>query len=142
MSSLFLVRENFSVLSDALASGKWVVACLCAGWCDVCKQYRAGFDALALQYPEHQFVWIDIEDQSDLIGELDVENFPTILMQRGDTVAFYGTMMPEPRQVARLLEAQLERSDEELSLEADSNSQRQQWQTECNLRLRLNELNS
>ena len=142
MSSLFLVRENFSVLSDALASGKWVVACLCAGWCDVCKQYRAGFDALALQYPEHQFVWIDIEDQSDLIGELDVENFPTILMQRGDTVAFYGTMMPEPRQVARLLEAQLERSDEELSLEADSNSQRQQWQTECNLRLRLDEFNS
>jgi thiol-disulfide isomerase/thioredoxin len=142
MSSLFLVRENFSVLSDALASGKWVVACLCAGWCDVCKQYRAGFDALALQYPEHQFVWIDIEDQSDLIGDLDVENFPTILMQRGDTVAFYGTMMPEPRQVARLLEAQLERSDEELSFEADSNSQRQQWQTECNLRLRLDELNS
>jgi thiol-disulfide isomerase/thioredoxin len=142
MSSLFLVRENFSVLSDALASGKWVVACLCAGWCDVCKQYRAGFDALALQYPEHQFVWIDIEDQSDLIGDLDVENFPTILMQRGDTVAFYGTMMPEPRQVARLLEAQLERSDEELSLEADSNSQRQQWQTECNLRLRLDELSS
>ena len=142
MSSLFLVRENFSVLSDALASGKWVVACLCAGWCDVCKQYRAGFDALALQYPEHQFVWIDIEDQSDLIGDLDVENFPTILMQRGDTVAFYGTMMPEPRQVARLLEAQLERSDEELSLEANSNSQRQQWQTECNLRLRLDELNS
>jgi thiol-disulfide isomerase/thioredoxin len=142
MSSLFLVRENFSVLSEALASGKWVVACLCAGWCDVCKQYRAGFDALALQYPEHQFVWIDIEDQSDLIGDLDVENFPTILMQRGDTVAFYGTMMPEPRQVARLLEAQLERSDEELSLEADSNSQRQQWQTECNLRLRLDEFNS
>jgi thiol-disulfide isomerase/thioredoxin len=142
MSSLFLVRENFSVLSDALASGKWVVACLCAGWCDVCKQYRAGFDALALQYPEHQFVWIDIEDQSDLIGDLDVENFPTILMQRGDTVAFYGTMMPEPRQVARLLEAQLERSDEELSREADSNSQRQQWQTECNLRLRLDEFNS
>ena len=108
MSSLFLVRENFSVLSEALASGKWVIACLCAGWCDVCKQYRAGFDALAPQYPEHQFVWIEIEDQSDLIGDLDVENVPTILMQRGDTVAFYGTMMPEPRQVARLLEAQLE----------------------------------
>ena len=142
MSSLFLVRENFSVLSEALASGKWVVACLCAGWCDVCKHYRAGFDALAPHYPEHQFVWIDIEDQSDLIGDLDVENFPTILMQRGDTVAFYGTMMPEPKQVARLLEAQLERSDEELSREADSNSQRQQWQIECNLRLRLDEFNS
>ena len=142
MSSLFLVRENFSVLSEALASGKWVVACLCAGWCDVCKQYRSGFDALATQYPQHQFVWIDIEDQSDLIGDLDVENFPTILMQRGDTVAFYGTMMPEPRQVARLLEAQLERSEEELSREASSSPQRHQWQTECNLRLRLDEFSS
>ena len=142
MSSLFLIRENFSVLSEALASGQWVIACLCAGWCDVCKRYRAGFDALAPQYPEHQFVWIDIEDQSDLVGDLDVENFPTILLQRGDTVAFYGTMMPEPRQVARLLEAQLERSDEELRREAQSNPQRQQWQSECNLRLRLDELNS
>ena len=141
MSSLFLIRENFSVLSEALASGQWVIACLCAGWCDVCKQYRAGFDALAPQYPEHQFVWIDIEDQSDLVGDLDVENFPTILLQRGDTVAFYGTMMPEPRQVGRLLEAQLERSDEELRREAQSNPQRQQWQSECNLRLRLDELN-
>ncbi len=142
MSSLFLVRDNFSLLSDALASGKWVIACLCAGWCDVCKQYRAGFDALAAEYPDHQFVWIDIEDQSDLVGDLDVENFPTILMQRGDTVAFYGTMMPEPRQVARLLEAQLERTDEELRLEASSNAQRLQWQTDCNLRALLNDASS
>jgi len=142
MSSLFLVRDNFSLLSDALASGKWVIACLCAGWCDVCKQYRAGFDALAAEYPDHQFVWIDIEDQSDLVGDLDVENFPTILMQRGDTVAFYGTMMPEPRQVARLLEAQLERTDEELRLEASSNAQRLQWQTDCNLRALLNDAGS
>lgn len=137
MPSLFLVRDNFSVLSEALASGQWIIACLCAGWCDVCKQYRAGFDALAAEYPDHQFVWIDIEDQSDLLGDMDVENFPTILMQRGDTVAFYGTMMPEPRQVARLLEAQLDRSDEELRREASSNPQRLQWQSECNLRALL-----
>lgn len=76
MSSLFLTPDTFPQLSAALASGQWVVACLCAGWCDVCKQYRAGFDALAEQYPEQQFVWIDIEDQSDLVGDLDVENFP------------------------------------------------------------------
>ena len=139
MASLFLVRENFSVLSEALASGRWVIACLCAGWCDVCKQYRTGFDALAAEYPDHQFVWIDIEDQADLLGDIDVDNFPTILMQRGDTVAFYGTMLPEPRQVGRLLEAQLVRSDEELRSEARSNPQRLKWQNECNLRALLDE---
>lgn len=140
MPSLFLVPDAFPQLSAALDAGKWVVACLCAGWCDVCKQYRPGFEALAAEFPDQQFVWIDIEDQADLVGDLDVENFPTVLMQRGDTVAFYGTMLPEPRQVARLLEAQLERSDEELRREAAGTPERQQWQRECNLRAKLAEL--
>jgi thiol-disulfide isomerase/thioredoxin len=139
MSSLFLVPDNFPQLASALNSGRWVIACLCAGWCDVCKQYRAGFDALAEQFPDQQFVWIDIEDQSDVVGDLDVENFPTILLQKKDIVAFYGTMMPEPRQVARLLEAQLERSEEELRREAASTPERQKWQQECNLAMRLEE---
>ena len=142
MSSLFLTPANFPQLAAALASDKWVVACLCAGWCDVCKQYRAGFDAMADQHPDQLFIWIDIEDQADLVGDLDVENFPTILMQRGDVVAFYGTMLPEPRQVARLLQAQLERPEAELIREAGSTPERQQWQRDCNLRARLAELPS
>ena len=139
MSSLFLVPDNFRQLHAALASGRWVVACLCAGWCDVCKQYRAGFDTLAAQFPEHQFVWIDIEDQADLVGDLDVENFPTVLIQKQDIVAFYGTMLPEPRLIARLLDAQRDRSDDELRREAVSTPERQQWQQECNLIVRLDE---
>lgn len=142
MSSLFLTPADFPQLAAALAADKWVVACLCAAWCDVCKQYRAGFDAVAAQHPDQLFLWIDIEDQADLVGDLDVENFPTILMQRGDTVAFYGTMLPEPRQVARLLQAQLERPDAELMREAGSTPERQQWQRECNLRARLADLPS
>lgn len=140
MPSLFLVPDNFHHLSAALAEDKWVVACLCAGWCDVCKQYRAGFDAVADQHPDQQFVWIDIEDQADLVGDLDVENFPTILIQRGDIVVFYGTMLPEPRQVSRLLQAQIERSHEELIREAASTPERQNWQREVNLRIRLDAL--
>ena len=140
MTSLFLVPENFAQLSAALTAGRWVVACLCAGWCDVCKQYRAGFEALAADFPDAQFVWIDIEDQADLIGDLDVENFPTVLMQRGDLVAFYGTMLSEPRQLARLLSAQLERTEDDLRREAASTPERQQWQRECSLRAKLAEL--
>ncbi|MCE2866358.1 MAG: thioredoxin family protein [Burkholderiaceae bacterium] len=134
MQSLFLVPEQFPQLARALDEGRWVVACLCAAWCDVCKQYRPGFEGLAAEYPEQQFVWIDIEDQADLVGDLDVENFPTILIQHRDIVVFYGTMLPEPRQVARLLEAQLSRDDDELRREASSSAERQQWQQECNLR--------
>ncbi len=142
MPSLFLVPDNFAQLNAALAGGRWVVACLCAGWCDVCKQYRSGFEALASEFPDVQFVWIDIEDQADLVGDLDVENFPTLLMQHKDVVAFYGTMLPEPRQVARLLEAQRERSEAELSREAASSPERQQWQRDCNLRVLLEQVSS
>ena len=56
MSSLFLVPQNFPKMAAALEAGKWVVACLCAGWCDVCKQYRASFEALAAEFPDAQFV--------------------------------------------------------------------------------------
>jgi thioredoxin-like negative regulator of GroEL len=134
MQSLFLVPDHFPQLARALDEGRWVVACLCAAWCDVCKQYRPGFEALATEHPEQQFVWIDIEDQADLVGDLDVENFPTILIQHRDIVVFYGTMLPEPRQVARLLEAQLSRDEDELRREAISSTERQQWQQACNLR--------
>jgi len=133
MAALLLNAENFTQLASSLQSDRWVIACLCAAWCDVCKQYRNGFDSLALEFPEHQFVWIDIEDQAELVGDLDVENFPTLLMQRGDVVTFYGTVMPEPRQVARLLEAQIGRSPAELEREAHSSPERQRWQLECNL---------
>jgi len=142
MQSLFLVPEQFPQLARALDEGRWVVACLCAAWCDVCKQYRPGFEALAAEHPEQQFVWIDIEDQADLVGDLDVENFPTILIQHRDIVAFYGTMLPEPRQVARLLEAQLSRDEDELRREASSSAERKQWQQDCNLRSLLAQFSS
>jgi thioredoxin-like negative regulator of GroEL len=142
MQPLFLTPERFPELARALDEGRWVVACLCAAWCDVCKQYRPGFEALAAEHPEQQFVWIDIEDQADLVGDLDVENFPTILIQQRDVVVFFGTMLPEPRQVARLLEAQLTRSEEELRREANSSAERLAWQQSCNLRTLLAQVNS
>ena len=142
MQSLFFVPDHFPQLARALDEGRWVVACLCAAWCDVCKQYRPGFEALAAEHPEQQFVWIDIEDQADLVGDLDVENFPTILIQHRDIVVFYGTMLPEPRQVARLLEAQLSRDEDELRREAISSTERQQWQQECNLRSLLEQFST
>ena len=73
-----------------MADDVWVIACLCAAWCDVCRQYRSGFDTLAAQHPDKRFIWIDIEDQADVVGDMDVDNFPTLLIQRGDTVAFFG----------------------------------------------------
>ena len=56
-----------SQLSAALASGRWVVACLCAAWCPTCVSYQQAFQALAAQHPEARLVWIDIEDHADAL---------------------------------------------------------------------------
>ena len=140
MSSLTLQHDNRAELLGALSGDVWIVACLCAAWCDVCSQFRPAFDALAARHPDHRFVWVDIEDEADIVGDFDVEDFPTLLIQRGDTVVFFGTVLPDAGQAQRLLLAQLERPAEELEAEARSSQQRRSWQTHFNLRARLAEV--
>jgi thiol-disulfide isomerase/thioredoxin len=139
MSSLTLESDNRSILAEWLNGDALVVACLCAAWCDTCNQYRSNFDTLASRHPDKRFVWIDIEDRADVVGDLDVENFPTLLIQRGDTVAFFGTVLPDLQLANRLVQAQAEKSDADMRAEAASSPERKEWQTECNLRVRLNE---
>ena len=73
----------------------------------------------------------------DVVGDFDVENFPTLLIQRGDTVAFFGTVLPDAGQAHRLVQAQAALSAEELAAQAQSSAERRQWQLDCNLRARL-----
>jgi thioredoxin-like negative regulator of GroEL len=134
MSSLILETDTRDQVAAALQSDGWIVACLCAAWCGTCSSYRAAFDGLAARHPDKTFVWIDVEDQADVVGDLDVENFPTLLVQRGDAVAFFGTMLPDPKVADRLIQAQAELSSAELTRQAASTPERQAWQRECNLR--------
>jgi thioredoxin 1 len=82
---------------------EWFVVCLCAGWCGVCKEYSAGFRALASRHPEAAFHWVDIEDEADVIGDVDVETFPTLLIARDTEVHHFGALPPQPEILARLL---------------------------------------
>jgi len=137
MHSLTLDAGTLDAVRTALNGDGWTVACLCAAWCGTCTTYRATFDQLAGRHPDKQFVWIDIEDQADLVGDLDVENFPTLLLQRGDTVAFFGTMVPDGGVADRLVQAQAAHSDAELARLAQSTDARRTWQRDCNLRALL-----
>jgi thiol-disulfide isomerase/thioredoxin len=80
-----------------------LVACFCAAWCDTCREYRPKFDALATRTPASAFAWVDIEDHPDLLGEEEVENFPTLLVQRAGKTVFYGPMLPHIGHLERLL---------------------------------------
>jgi thioredoxin 1 len=83
------------------------VACLCADWCGSCRGYRADFENTvnAQTGADIEALWIDIEDQAELVGAVDVENFPTLLIARGDEVLFFGPVTPHVSTLKRLIQA-------------------------------------
>lgn len=134
MHSTTLNADNRAEVAAALAQDRLIVACLCAAWCGTCSSYRASFEELAMKHPEKYFLWVDIEDHADLVGDLDVENFPTLLIQRHENVAFFGTMLPDPNVANRLIETLAAQPEDELTRLSQSTAERRQWQQDCNLR--------
>ncbi len=140
MTSFTLDHHNRAALSDLMTDEVWVVACLCAAWCGSCRDYRAIFDALAEQHSDKKFIWIDIEDQAEVVGDFDVDDFPTLLLQRGDTVAFFGTVLPSLSVAERLLTARATTRDEDLSGAIPTNAEYKAWQVNNNLRRVIKEI--
>lgn len=137
MASLTLNTETREEIVAAVAGERWIVACLCAAWCGTCAGYRATFDEVAARHPDKLFIWIDIEDQADIVGELDIDNFPTLLIQHDDVVAFFGTVLPDPALAERLLAAQQATPLEDLKRLAGSSEERRAWQRDSNLKTLL-----
>jgi len=91
----------------AIDSTPLLVACLCAQWCHVCCDYRDSFaqvkTAIQADHPQAQFIWLDIEDEADLLHPLDVDDFPTLLIAVGDAPRFFGPITPQPQTLERLV---------------------------------------
>jgi thiol-disulfide isomerase/thioredoxin len=96
-----------------------LVACLCAQWCLTCGAYRSVFEALAAEMPGVRFVWVDIEDEADLVDPIEVENFPTLLIGAGDKVRFFGTVMPHADTLKRMVQTQLETNAKAAAVDAE-----------------------
>jgi thiol-disulfide isomerase/thioredoxin len=82
---------------------RFLVAGLCAQWCGTCREWRAVFDAQARQYSNADFTWVDVEDHDEVMGGIEVENFPTLLIARDEEVLFFGTITPHAGTLARLV---------------------------------------
>jgi len=86
-----------------------LVACLCAEWCGTCRDYRPLLEQLGRErVGQVEIAWVDIEDHDEVPGTLDIEDFPTLLIARGDDVLFYGTVLPHAQTLARLVQSALD----------------------------------
>lgn len=82
-----------------------LVVCLCADWCGTCRDYAPRFTELAARLPDdHILVWLDIEDQAELLDDEDVENFPTLWVETDGRLRFYGPMLPHIGQLEDILQ--------------------------------------
>ena len=88
-----------------LATSPLVVLALCADWCGTCRDFRKMLDRLALARPEIVFAWADIEDDAELVGDIDVESFPTLAVFRAGQALHYGVSLPQEGLVARTIDS-------------------------------------
>ncbi|TWO70773.1 thioredoxin family protein [Caenimonas sedimenti] len=82
----------------------WVIA-LCAGWCGVCRDWRPAFLATARAHPEWRFAWVDVEDEDEAMGGVDITTFPSVLIARGREALFFGAIGPSQAALERLASA-------------------------------------
>lgn len=80
-----------------------LVACLCAEWCSVCRDYRSVFEQVRARFPQARFIWVDVEDQADVVDPVEVDNFPMLLIALGNEARFFGTMTPQAETLERLV---------------------------------------
>ncbi len=85
------------------------VICLCAQWCGNCRDYESVFESTRERFAGGaRLAWIDIEDQSEVLGEIEVENFPPLLILRSETPLFLGPLTPQPAVLAQLVQSALD----------------------------------
>ena len=66
------------------------------------------FADLQSRVPQAQFLWIDVEDEADLLHPLDVEDFPTLLLAVGDEARFFGPLTPQIETLERMVRIQMQ----------------------------------
>jgi len=55
------------------------------------------------------FAWADIEDDADLVGDIDVDTFPTLAIFRGGVTLHFGASLPQGDVVARMIDTLADR---------------------------------
>ncbi len=103
MGGYFCDHCAMSLATDTAPASPLLVVCLCAQWCGTCRDYQPLFTQLQTDFPQAHFTWVDVEDESDVVDPVEVENFPTLLIARQGHPLFFGTITPHLETLRRLI---------------------------------------
>ncbi|MCL2297094.1 MAG: thioredoxin family protein [Proteobacteria bacterium] len=98
------LQERRQSLASSTGAPTWLVVCLCAEWCAVCRDFRPAYHTLAQQQPDILFAYLDIEDDEALIGALELDDFPTLAIFRGDALIHFGVVKAKHDNIVQLLQ--------------------------------------
>lgn len=110
MPSVFTPSPTNAAALQARLGSPILVVGLCAAWCDTCREFESSFERLAQTYSHMTFIWLDIEDDSALAGDIEIEDFPTLAVFKEGQPVYFGTTLPQEGVVKRLLLALEENS--------------------------------
>lgn len=98
------VDSLFEQPGEGSCEGSVVIA-FCAQWCGTCREFKLVLEGLAADHPEQMFVWADIEDDAALVGDIEVENFPTLAIYSHGKPMYFGVALPQAAVVEQLIRA-------------------------------------
>lgn len=79
------------------------VICLCAAWCSVCRDFIETYRSAQEGDPNVVYELLDIEDDVERLGEVEVENFPCVLVGAQGEPVFFGAIAPNRASLERLI---------------------------------------
>ncbi|MDB1145110.1 MAG: thioredoxin family protein [Alcaligenaceae bacterium] len=89
----------------SLPSDAYLIVCYCAEWCRTCESFKSAFSTLASEYEErYAFVYIDVEEHYEMLGDEDIDNFPTILIQKEGVNHYFGEILPYASHLKQLID--------------------------------------
>lgn len=75
--------EEFDAL---IAEGKTVLVDFYATWCGPCKMLAPVLEEVAPEYPEIEFVKVNVDEHGELAQRFNVSVIPTVFVLKGENV--------------------------------------------------------
>ncbi len=90
---------------SADAGARFTVVAFCAQWCGTCRTFEPDLRRLLETQADTRLIWLDIEDDAELAGDIDIEDFPAVAIYRDGAPLYFGTILPHAQVVSQLLRA-------------------------------------